>query len=82
MLLKRVYVLVFVEHGTERGWAFGHCVTVAARGSGQDLVSDDVDTCRELPFCLVAGIRSAPRIPDAAGAYRASEQLWSNHWRA
>jgi hypothetical protein len=34
------------------------------------LVSDDVGTFRELPFCPVAGIRGALRIPDAADAYR------------
>jgi hypothetical protein len=35
-----------------------------------NLVSDDADTCRELPFCPLAGIRGALRIPDAGGAYR------------
>jgi len=35
-----------------------------------ELVLGSAETCRELPFCPVAGIRGVPRIPDAAGAYR------------
>jgi hypothetical protein len=35
-----------------------------------ELLSCNANTCRELPFCPVAGIRGALRIPDAAGAYR------------
>jgi integrase len=35
-----------------------------------ELVSGDAGTCRELPFCPLAGIRGVLRIPDTAGAYR------------
>ena len=35
-----------------------------------ELVPDDADTYRELPFCPLVGIRGVLRIPDAAGAYR------------
>jgi hypothetical protein len=35
-----------------------------------ELLSSNASTCRELPFCPVAGIRGALRIPDAASAYR------------
>ena len=50
--------------------------------SDYDVVSNDVETRRELPFRPVAGIRSALRIPDAAGAYRGvratMEQTWAD----
>ena len=35
-----------------------------------ELLSNNASTCRELPFCPVAGIRDLLGIPDAAGAYR------------
>jgi len=35
-----------------------------------ELVPGDANTCRELPFCPLAGIRGVLGIPDAAGAYR------------
>jgi hypothetical protein len=47
-----------------------------------DLVSNDDETCRELPFCPVAGIRGALRIPDAAGAYRGIRATMEPHRRA
>jgi hypothetical protein len=34
------------------------------------LLSDNASTCRELPFCPVAGSRAALRIPGGAGPYR------------
>jgi hypothetical protein len=35
-----------------------------------ELLPDDDGTCRYLPFCAVARIRSGLRIPRAAGAYQ------------
>jgi hypothetical protein len=41
------------------------CPLVVGDSHGQS-----ASTCRELPFCPVARIRAALRIPDGAGAYR------------
>jgi hypothetical protein len=35
-----------------------------------ELLPDNANTCRELPFCPVARIRAALRIPGCAGPYR------------
>ncbi len=45
-----------------------------------DLLPGDADACRELPFCPVAGICGALRIPDAAGAYRGIRATMEQPW--
>src|ERR1035441_440701 len=35
-----------------------------------ELLSNNASTCRELPFCPIARIRGALRIPGGAGPYR------------